>query len=72
MAFTFGSWRGGFGAVRSAGIYDGTEIDLTQDAGAFAHAGFDDSSWTPVGVVPVDRAVLVLVLVRAWRPEAVR
>ncbi len=51
------SWRGGFGAVRSAGIYDGTEIDLTQDAGAFAEVGFDDSSWTPAGVVPVDRAV---------------
>ena len=51
------AWRGGFGAVRSASIYDGTEVDLTRDAGAFAEPGFDDASWTPVDVVPVDRSV---------------
>ncbi len=51
-------WRGGFGAVTSASIYDGTDIDLTRDAGAFAEPGFDDAGWTPVDVVPDDRAIL--------------
>ena len=34
------------------------DTDLTRDAGAFAEPGFDDSGWTPVDVVPVDRAIL--------------
>ncbi len=41
------SWRGGFGAVRSAGIYDGTATDLRLAATGFAEVGFDDSAWAP-------------------------
>ena len=51
------AWRGGFGAVRSQSIYDGTEVDLRQDPGPVDAPGFDDSGWSPVEVVPVDRAI---------------
>ncbi|AQX17194.1 hypothetical protein BCR15_07710 [Tessaracoccus lapidicaptus] len=50
------SWRGGFGAVRSAGIYDGTDTDLRLAAAGFAEVGFDDSAWTPCSVWEADLA----------------
>ncbi|NYD67532.1 alpha-L-rhamnosidase [Agromyces atrinae] len=51
------TWRGGFGAVQTASIYDGTTIDLRADDPAVHDAGFDDSGWQPASVVPVDRAI---------------
>ena len=48
------SWRGGFGAVRSASIYDGTHTDLTVATGDASLPGFDDSAWQPARVVPAD------------------
>ena len=84
VVVTDGTWRGGFGAVRSAGIYDGTVVDLTQDAGPVAEPGFDDSAWEPASVVPVDRSrfqprvsppvrvVDELAMERTDRPDRVR
>ena len=45
------SWRGGFGAVRSAGIYDGAIIDQRLDAVGVHEPGFDDSGWAAASVV---------------------
>jgi alpha-L-rhamnosidase len=50
------SWRGGFGAIRAASIYDGSTVDLTRDAGDPSVVGFDDAGWQPASVVPVDAA----------------
>lgn len=52
------SWRGGFGAVRSASIYDGTHTDLTAAVDSDV-VGFDDARWMPARTVPVDRALFV-------------
>jgi alpha-L-rhamnosidase len=49
-------WRGGFGAVRSAGIYEGTTIDQNLDAVGVHEPGFDDSGWTPASVLETDLA----------------
>ncbi|QTX05358.1 alpha-L-rhamnosidase [Agromyces archimandritae] len=48
-------WRGGFGAVRAASLYDGTRIDLALAADA-SITGFDDREWMPVSIVPVQPA----------------
>ena len=58
VVLTDESWRGGFGAVRSASIYDGTHTDLTA-AVASDVAGFDDAGWMPARIVPFDRSVFV-------------
>ncbi|UYO96595.1 glycoside hydrolase family 78 protein [Microbacterium sp. M28] len=50
------TWRGGFGAVRSASIYDGTVTDLRLRAEGVHEASFDDSGWTPASVIPTDLA----------------
>lgn len=51
------SWAGGFGSVRAASIYDGTDTDATVgDETAISTAGFDTSSWTPVSIIPLDTA----------------
>ncbi|MCR2824383.1 alpha-L-rhamnosidase [Microbacterium sp. zg.Y909] len=52
------TWRGGFGAVRCASIYDGTAIDLTAAVDS-ASPGFDDSHWQPARIVPFDRDVFI-------------
>ena len=52
------SWRGGFGAVRSASIYDGTHTDLTLAVDSDV-VGFDDAEWMPARTVPFDRALFV-------------
>ncbi|WP_243231743.1 alpha-L-rhamnosidase [Microbacterium sp. CIAB417] len=45
------TWRGGFGAVRSASIYDGTVTDLRLAVPGIHDASFDDSAWTPASVI---------------------
>ncbi|MGC5224712.1 family 78 glycoside hydrolase catalytic domain [Micromonospora sp. DT81.3] len=50
------SWRGGFGAVRSAGIYDGTIIDQSLDAVGVHEPGFDDTGWTQASIIETDLA----------------
>ncbi|GAB3601521.1 family 78 glycoside hydrolase catalytic domain [Microbacterium tumbae] len=56
LVATDGSWRGGFGAVRAASIYDGTTIDLREALVDVHSAGFDDSAWAAVEVIASDLA----------------
>jgi len=51
------SWRGGFGSVRAASIYDGADIDLCLEPVGVHEVGFDDSSWRPVSVIEADPAL---------------
>jgi len=51
------TWRGGFGAVRSASIYDGTHTDLRETAAGVHEAGFDDSAWTAAQTIEADPAL---------------
>ncbi|MBW9111974.1 family 78 glycoside hydrolase catalytic domain [Microbacterium trichothecenolyticum] len=51
------SWRGGFGPILAAGIYDGSTVDFTLDNGDPSIAGFHDADWMPVRTVPTDKAV---------------
>ncbi|MET0860534.1 MAG: family 78 glycoside hydrolase catalytic domain [Microbacterium sp.] len=48
------SWRGGFGAVRSAGIYEGTVIDQNLEAVGVHEPGFDDSGWVAASALEAD------------------
>ena len=48
------TWRGGFGDVRSASIYDGTVTDLRLRADGVHEASFDDSGWTAASVIETD------------------
>jgi alpha-L-rhamnosidase len=50
---TDGSWSGGFGAVRSASIYDGTVTDLRLDK-AVHEPGFRDGDWRAAEVIDAD------------------
>ncbi|WP_448719594.1 family 78 glycoside hydrolase catalytic domain [Microbacterium natoriense] len=51
------TWRGGFGAVRSASIYDGTHTDLRATAVGVHEAEFDDSSWIAAQIIDADQGV---------------
>jgi alpha-L-rhamnosidase len=53
------SWRGGFGPVLFASIYDGTTIDATLDDGDPSEVGYNDSSWSPARTIPFDVDVFV-------------
>jgi alpha-L-rhamnosidase len=46
-------WRGGYGAVRAADLYDGCDVDLRKEPAGWAEAGFDDGGWEPVGTLPL-------------------
>ena len=50
-------WRWSTGSVLMAGIYDGTDMDLSCEPQGWNTPGFDDSSWHPVDVLDVDRAL---------------
>jgi alpha-L-rhamnosidase len=52
------NWRASTGEIRSADHYDGCTVDLRSRHHGWDQAGFDDSSWSPVAVVPLDLAVL--------------
>lgn len=45
------SWRGGFGAVQKASIYEGTTIDLAQAPKGIHAAEFDDSHWQQAQII---------------------
>ena len=51
-------WAAGTGAVRSAGLYDGVEVDFAQDPEGWDRPGFDDGSWARAQAVDVDTAVV--------------
>jgi alpha-L-rhamnosidase len=53
---TDASWRGGFGAVRSASIYDGTLTDLRLNDPAVHEPGFAGDGWAAASVIDVDAA----------------
>ena len=42
------------GAIRSASLYDGVEIDLGVEPEGWDAPGFDDSAWTPAREVGID------------------
>ena len=52
-------WRWSVGPIRSADIYDGEYYDARRERPAWSRAGFDDSAWRPVQVVPRDLTCLV-------------
>ncbi len=56
LVATDDTWRGGFGAVRGASIYDGTTIDLRETAVGVHTPEFDDSAWTAASVIEADRS----------------
>ncbi|MDF2575153.1 MAG: hypothetical protein K0S05_2065 [Agromyces sp.] len=56
VAKTDASWQAGFGAVRSASIYDGTVTDLRLDDPAVHDPGFADETWVAASVIDVDPA----------------
>jgi alpha-L-rhamnosidase len=53
-AATSPDWTTSTGGIRSAGLYDGVEIDLRAEPDGWDVAGFDDSAWSPVRLVDVD------------------
>ncbi|MDQ0644182.1 alpha-L-rhamnosidase [Microbacterium murale] len=53
-AATDETWRGGFGAIRSASIYDGTTTDLREAPIGVHGADFDDSAWQTAEVIESD------------------
>jgi len=48
------TWRGGFGATRSASIYDGTTTDLREAPVGVHSTDFDDSRWQAAEVIESD------------------
>ncbi|WP_232789498.1 alpha-L-rhamnosidase [Streptomyces jeddahensis] len=44
---TDGTWRAATGEVLSAGLYEGSIIDLRRSPEGWRRAGFDDSAWSP-------------------------
>ena len=54
VAKTDASWTAGFGAVRSASIYDGTVTDLRLHDPRMHEPGFRDDAWVPASVVDID------------------
>ncbi|WP_160150853.1 alpha-L-rhamnosidase [Microbacterium timonense] len=54
VAKTDASWRAGFGALRSASIYDGTATDLRLHDPAVHEPGFANDAWVAASVVDVD------------------
>ena len=56
VAKTDASWRAGFGALRSASIYDGTVTDLRLHDPAVHEPGFADEAWVAASVIDVDPA----------------
>ena len=53
-AATDATWRGGFGAVRFASLYDGATTDLRETADGVHRPDFDDRRWRRVDVVATD------------------
>jgi alpha-L-rhamnosidase len=50
---TDASWRGGYGAVRAADLYDGCDVDLRAEPAGWHSAGFDDTGWEAVDTLPL-------------------
>ncbi|MER6492866.1 family 78 glycoside hydrolase catalytic domain [Streptomyces griseorubiginosus] len=46
-------WRGGYGGLRAADLYDGCERDLRQEPHGWQLPGFDDHSWEQAATLPL-------------------
>ena len=51
-------WTRSTGAIRSASLYDGTEIDLRDEPSGWDAPGFDDSNWAPALEIDVDPSLI--------------
>lgn len=51
-------WTTSTGAIRSAGLYDGVEIDLRAEPEGWDTPGFDAAHWAPAREIPVDTSVV--------------
>ncbi|MER5805417.1 family 78 glycoside hydrolase catalytic domain [Streptomyces mirabilis] len=46
-------WKGGYGALLAADLYDGCERDLRHAPPGWQHPGFDDRDWERAAVLPL-------------------
>lgn len=46
-------WRGSYGAITAADLYDGTDLDLGREPQGWRQSGYDDSHWEPVARLPL-------------------
>ncbi|GAB2889093.1 glycoside hydrolase family 78 protein [Streptomyces deserti] len=46
-------WRGGYGDMRAADLYDGCERDLRQEPHGWRLPGFDDRDWERTAILPL-------------------
>ncbi|MGW0584618.1 family 78 glycoside hydrolase catalytic domain, partial [Streptomyces sp. NPDC002920] len=71
---TDGRWKGGYGGLRAADLYDGCELDLRHEPHGWQLPGFADQDWEPVAVLPLpqgltQRAHPPVRVVQVVRPE---
>jgi alpha-L-rhamnosidase len=71
---TDGQWRGGYGDLLAADLYDGCERDLRLEPHGWQTPGFDDRGWEPVAALPqptglVQRAHPPVRVVRVIKPQ---
>src|SRR3954452_11056286 len=52
------NWRASTGQILAADHYDGCSIDLRRSRAGWDAPGFDDTSWAPVALVPLDLGIL--------------
>ncbi|MFE3036603.1 family 78 glycoside hydrolase catalytic domain [Streptomyces canus] len=67
-------WRGGYGDLRAADLYDGCERDLRQEPHGWRLPGFDDRGWEQAAALPLpsgltQRAHPPVRVVQIIRPE---
>ncbi len=55
---TDSSWRASTGEIRSADLYDGSEIDFRERRTGWELPDFDAGDWSPVSTVPLDAALI--------------
>jgi Alpha-L-rhamnosidase N-terminal domain./Bacterial alpha-L-rhamnosidase. len=51
-------WRAATGEIQAADLYDGAIVDLRQARTGWDRPGYDDSSWEPAAVVPLNLEII--------------
>jgi alpha-L-rhamnosidase len=74
---TDAQWRASTGALRSADLYDGVDVDLRREPKGWRLNGFDDDSWEAVAELPIparldQRAMPPVRTVATLRPHLMR